>query len=89
MRLDGQCEWNRGGLAFRPNKTARAGSMIEYVEACHEPTKTTGAPWCEAHRCEVKGCDNARVRGAVCVGHMPGSLRMAREARLAAPEPGA
>lgn len=76
-RLDGRCEWNRGGLAYGHN--ANGGLITEYVEACREPTdgpKTS--PWCKAHRCAVDGCDLARVVGDRCVGHMPGSIKSQR-----------
>lgn len=37
------------------------------------------APWCDAHRCSVANCTNARVVGTVCVGHMrPATVAVAQ-----------
>jgi hypothetical protein len=81
-RLDGRCEWQRGGLAFAVHPTR--GLIVETIEACMEPAVDGKTEWCAAHKCREDGCRLARVAGEVCVGHQPGSLKSARTARLAA-----
>jgi hypothetical protein len=81
-RLDGRCEWQREGVAIviKPG----VGMTFETIEACLEPAVDGKTEWCTAHKCREDGCRLARVVGEVCVGHMPGSLKSARTARLAA-----
>lgn len=78
-RLDGRCEWQRGGIALAVSPTR--GLYAETIEACNEPSVDRKTEWCAAHKCVDPGCDRARVVGEVCVVHQQGTIFRAREAR--------
>ena len=77
-RLDGQCEWNRGGIAFA-GKVSLA-SDYTHVTACTAASTGPKSEWCSDHECGEDGCTLAAVRDGLCVGHQPG----AKKRRLAA-----
>lgn len=81
-KLDGRCEWQRGGLAWRPDGTG--GMHVETIEACNEPSVDSKTEWCAGHKCVEDDCRLARVAGLVCVLHQPATLYRARMARQAA-----